>query len=636
MEMHNLIKYFIIISLILFPLTSFSYHDYDLKLISFFIISLSIMNLQIFKKSSATFNENNIINKTPFCIFVLLLASTLISWYHADYPYYSTRSLVFFWTSILSFLVSISLNNTQTNHLIKTFLILISISSIYVILEYIGFISPYEVRKFPIEITGHIGHKNIFAFLAMVSIIWNFYFYITTKRKLFIIILFPTCTALLLSDSRGAILLTFFGLILLIIPNFIKLKLYKIYKFRLFCLVSTLLFILIPTFFWNNQTWLRFAQILNQTATHSHRSEIYKAQWLMFLDSPFLGSGIGSFIHNNFYYWTTWMKKAMPMNMITYNGHCEYLETLAEFGLFGFTLYFFFWFGAIYQGIKKLRVQWNFYTYTNLIILILMMLHASFSVASKRAPSSYVLWFHVGFFFKDNFKITFYTLNSKLRKYNIIVFNTISIIIFMFFMQILLGDYFYKSSRIGTKAENKSIVYLKKSLDIYPNHPYSLYQTARFSMGVQNYKYTINACNTLTSKAPNIFPISYLKGEAFLLKGDLDSALFYTEKELNMHPNYLEAIDLKCKILSKKGECGKLLKIQNHYNKLYSNVIIKPSKSFIDSVDNENLTNHIGPLRTIFFKRNFTSSWENHKNYNKLISTNNIKLINNIKAISCK
>lgn len=624
-----------IFALILFPLTSHFYNDHDLKLIFLFISSVLFINFSIFKLQCNNKEKFYFVRYISIIIFFILLITILFQWYISNYQYYSTRSLIFIFTCITSFLSAIFTNKTQFNILIKSLVILLSISSLYAILEYFNIITPYEIRKFPVEITGHIGHKNIFAFIAMVALIWNIYFIISYKKNIYYITIIPIILALLISDSRGSILLAVFGIILIFIPYLIKYKIYKKFKYRLIFYIAIMVITFIPIFFWNEKTLIRLVEIFINTNTLSHRSEIYKAQWNMFLDNPLFGSGLGSFIHENYFYWTNWMKEHMPIDMITYNGHCEYLEVLSEFGLTGFSFYFYFWFLAIYKLIKYLKQNWDFKNYVHLIILIMMMLHATFSVASKRTPTSAVLWFHIGYIFKDEFQLYLHSLSSKAKSYHIIIFNILSISIMLLFTQLLLADFFYKSSRIGISPNKNSIINLKKSLDIYPTHPYSLYQTARFSMGIKDYNYTINACNELIENSPNIFPLYYLKSEALFAIEQFDSSLYYVNKELYLHPKYLEAVELKCRILSKLNKCEDLNTIKQFYNYIYPNKNIKLSQFQIDSINNYTFNNYIGKLRSTLFKKQFHKSWEKHKKFQKFKTSKNPDLIYKIKKMPC-
>lgn len=627
--------FFIILAFILFIKTPLTYFQYDFSIVFIIIICPIIVLLKL----SRIGTEKKInYNQIPIYIFYLLNLTLLLKWYFSPYSYFSSRIYIFHSSSIFVFLIAsyIFNNINRSNLFIYSFLTLISIGSIYTIGEYLGYIPNNQIHKFPVEITGHIGHKNVFGVCAMIGYFYNLHLLLnkTKYRNLLILSNIIIGISLLLSDSRGSLVLTILGSIIILIPTLIKLKKNEI-KLRYAFYFSLFLICFLPILFWNDNTWIRIAKLFIKSTTLSHRSEIYRAQWLMILNKPLWGNGFASLIHDNYYFWSSWMKKKMIESTITFNGHCEYLETLTELGIIGSFFYFFFWFGALKIGFTNLIKKWSAQDYLFLVSMIMMMIHALFSVSSKRVPSSLLLWLHIGYFWRFNFTYFCYSISNKYRQYIFIGFGLLTILVWGVAFQIMISDYFYKSSIIGQSIHPKSISRLNRSLKIFPNHPFSLHQLARFSMGFENYDYTINACNILQKTAPNIFFTNYLKGDAFYHKNDLDSALYYVKKELQMHPNSLKSKELKGRILAKNGSCENLKKMQNYYRILISPPIQDISPEITDSIDNEIFKSHIGPLRYKFGGPNLYKAWKKHKIFHTPQSINNRFLMENIINLKC-
>lgn len=622
---------FTILFFTLFFKSSKTYFITDISLF-LFISAFTIVLLIKFnsQKSYICFPKKAII---PITIFILFQFQILIYWYKSPYSYFATRSLVFFYSSFIAFLGGYCINDLKKEKIINSFIIFVFLGSIYSILEYFGFLTTNQIHKFPIEITGHIGHKNVFGFCAMIALVWNLnqIFNSNSYKIGYLISFFIIGISLLLSDSRGSLVLALFGLITITVPTYFKIKEKNKFRLRLYFYLFFIISILIPIIIWNENTWLRIAKLFIYSPLSSHRSEIYKVQWQMFLYNPIFGNGLGSFIHENYFFWSDWMKNNMSISMITYNGHCEYLEVLSEFGIIGSLLYFSLWFGAFIIGVKNLIKKWSNIDYVLLISLLLLFFHASFSVASKRIPSSIILWLHIGYFWRFYFisfsKKTFIVK----KKYFYLGFSLLFILVISLFFQILLSDCYYKKSLYHKSNIKKSINYLDKSISVYSHHPFALHQIARYSMALGKFDYTIKSCDQLISSSPNIFPINHLKGDAFFYLGMLDSSLYYANKELELHKKDLPSIELKARIYAQNSNCEKLNKMQNYYYKTYNH-----SKSIQnDSLDNINFIKNIGFLRSKFRKKKFKELWVKNKEFNSTYSRNQKHYIENILKLKC-
>jgi O-antigen ligase len=483
------------------------------------------------------------------------------------------------------------------------------------------------LSKYPVEITGLVGHKNTFGFLIMASLPWNVYLLLAkngnspNQKKLIIITSLIQFIALILSDSRGSLVLTISGIVFVAISIILKNNILSNFRNRLVLYISILCLGLLPVLFWNEVTWIRIAGLLSNTQSNiTARPVIYQAQWKMFLNHPIFGNGVGNFVYLNIPYWTDSFRKASAPFMLPRNGHCDYLEMLSELGIIGFSITMFFWIGAIILAIKQLRKQKDLSILPNLIVLILMMIHAGFSTASRHIPAGILLWMIVGLLWHPVFKRGWFSLPQKGKAYFGIVSVTMHVIVTGLLLQIIVSDAFYLSFRKNKARKNKPVSLLQKSLKVCPFNPNALFQTAYLSLRTKEYDFALQCADQLDRTAPNLKPTDFIRGIAAFHTGDYQASLKYTNNALYREPNYFDAKLLKAKSLAKLGKCEELKKFQKPFRppdknmkKLDTTTIINPTVINHDSL----FVIQTGYLRTKiggpFLRKSFNKMQHYHK-----------------------
>ncbi len=145
-----------------------------------------------------------------------------------------------------------------------------------------------------------------------------------------------------------------------------------------------------------SQAWDR---IRKAPADLGVRATIWKTALRMFYDSPVVGKGPGTF---NSYFATFRPPDyaRFGVQAITDRAHCEYLEVLAETGLFGMVPFvIFLGLFAIYS-IRALKTLGNGGRRTLLLAVVAaevtMLVHAAFNIDTRHPPCQMMLWLLIG------------------------------------------------------------------------------------------------------------------------------------------------------------------------------------------------------------------------------------------------
>ncbi len=215
----------------------------------------------------------------------------------------------------------------------------------------IGFISPAGTENPNVENVAGIRYPGFFQdpqkyaqFLAAIS----FLFFISTRldkgkvgRQVFFFVL--SVVALFLTGGRAAFLGLCIGLVFLFFFMPPKFKLY----------VLLLVVAIAPIVFYFQDSFILFNRGNSVNEMYDTRFTFWKEAFIIFLENPFMGIGIGNYqAHVGKYYIDQYW---MWNGEITYYDQPEsgYLKYMVEFGLWGFILFMAFFLVPIIRGITS-------------------------------------------------------------------------------------------------------------------------------------------------------------------------------------------------------------------------------------------------------------------------------------------
>lgn len=476
-----------------------------------------------------------------------------LSYIKSDYTYFSTKYYAMFWTTILSFILGVKYgeHDNLRDRIGNIFTLFIAGASLYTIAEFFGYVRDVTLRIFPIEITGHIGHKNVYATMAMISLILGLHLFHTDRKKIRIPIFLITLLGLMLADARGPLILAVGGIFLYLIP-ILKEKRGKISpKVVLLSLLFFAGLAIIPLYLWQDSIQNRFMGLLTVWKSDTFRIGTFQSLWNMFLDAPVWGHGLGTFPNSGGNYAPEWYRQIYDFTFLSYFGHNEYLERLAELGVIGFSLYFALWVSAVIVAVNKLKRNWGNEYFMVLIVLLQLMLTALFDVSTILAPVNVVLWGCIGVLLSAHIRAEYFVLSINTQKTMKISGGIISIIVVFLFGKIYAADFVYMQSITGSKAQQATG--LSTALNIYPNHPYAGFRVVEKAINRGDYDNAAIGCRELLETTPNIFPLYDYLATVFLNKKEYDSAYIYVTKELSLHRKYIESQKTLQQIYSAMG-----------------------------------------------------------------------------------
>lgn len=504
----------------------------------------------------------------PLLILLIVNAIYLVYWYISPFQYSASRHLIQFWGATLSFCLGLRYLRDDNNCIgfLKSLSIVSAIAGAYALLEYCAVITPLDQSAFfPPHISGHVGHKNVLGFILMCGVLSSLFCAYRLNKKYYILSAF-LMIPLLLIDSRASLGLALLGVFLWVIPIVMKHKLLSTAKGRFVLFGVAVLLVSVPFIFWGDHEWSRIKQLWIHSGD-PFRKAMYSAQWSMIKSSPLFGNGLGAFIHKSVEFLPDYFRETNTFRHVATNGHSEYLEILSEFGLVGGGIYFSLWIGALILGIKRSVQNRSLLDYTFLVILLVSMAHAALSVASKRAPALFILWFVIAYFWFhwDVKKI----VTPKIRSYIWGLGAVFTVLVTALFLQILLSDYYVGKALSMKQVNEESFRYIEKALKINSKHPTALYEYARAFSKTDQYEIAGDLIDELLLTAPNTKPVNAMKSEWYVKQGMYDSALVLIDRELNNYGGYLQGGVLKANILQlsqKKEQLQQFQQLQKEKN----------------------------------------------------------------------
>ena len=251
-------------------------------------------------------------------------------------------------------------NKKQFYSIIHILFLSAFIVSFYTVIQYYG-LDPF--LKEMTQLTSTIGQKNwISNYLAMIfPVVFSYFLLEQTKKNkiIYFILLSILYVTLMICQSRG-IWISISLTVILVIYIIIKFKFYKIFKRNRKWLTLLLVTFLIITIIYSTDNPLNKSAITVPQRAMSTFDEndpsintrllIWKTAIEMIKDRPIIGWGIGTFKMEYLNYQAEVLKDLpwhLPYYANAHEAHNEYLQLLAEMGIFGFIafliLFYFFY-----------------------------------------------------------------------------------------------------------------------------------------------------------------------------------------------------------------------------------------------------------------------------------------------------
>ena len=353
--------------------------------------------------------------------------------------------------------------------------------------------------------------------------------------------LITSIICLVLTQSRGAALSFIFVIIFFLISlNILTKKRVIEENYRI--VVSSMIFIIILLLLViPNPLMDRIINIGGDDVAAYSRIGIYKSALKMFLDKPFLGYGLGTFID-------VFPKYSFPIEggigrftRFAEFVHNEYLQIASELGCFGILLLISLIFIIFRQGYILIKNTNNSFKLKlilgSLIAIISILIHAIVDFNLHFLPICIVFIVLLGIIFSKVLSFNYSFIKIKDKKFRLYVLLLV-IVLIIAIIQNSLGEYFYKSAKDNPKEIEKNI-----KIAIFLNPLAGKYYDI---LGIHyRYYYKISKDLKLFNEAEKCFKLAILKNKvnAFYHK---HLALLYYDAGLYLKAieEYNKAIDL--------------------------------------------------------------------------------------------
>tara|TARA_B100001175_G_scaffold205775_1_gene174694 strand:+ start:1547 stop:3841 length:2295 start_codon:yes stop_codon:yes gene_type:complete len=556
----------------------------DIKVSQYFILSiLSILGFVYIyvglKKNFLVINfDKNKLNY--FNLYSCFILTSFVSIYFSENTVESLVVFSQYFTifSVLSiFLVLLNNINNPLEFCFRLILVALFFETIYIIYQAISF---YNLNQFfyrSNDMRGFSGNINIASFSIAYKLPIAIYYLFKNSRNmkviLFIIIISFSILAMVLMGSRG-------GYVSLIVIVFMSLfSIFYFYKSKLKLISILFISFLFPVILSQNvlkNTDLdpieRASSISINTFDGSvnQRIRYYKHTLQSFLENPVSGIGIGNWKLKSIEY----DKNDILQYIVPYHAHNDFLEVLAEQGVFGF-IFFISLFVIIFYYLIMLLLRPKEKTkevYFMFVFLIIYIIDCNLNFPTSRPGP------HINFIFMSSLIYVIYNneLGVKKREFN----NTTYLKLFFFIIisgAALISNYYvYNSYKFQgkllydwdkTKLE-LPIEYVRKVNHIYPNLSATV-----LPMSVIKARYYVQEGITdslfkFLDIADKVNPYLGVSESVraqyyFNTNSSYDSAYKYSKMAFEKLPNNINHSDVYFNIISSKGKEKELTKAFN-------------------------------------------------------------------------
>lgn len=247
-----------------------------------------------------------------------------------------------------------------------------------------------------VRIGGEITNVNSIGMAGAVSTVVLIYYGLYAKKRLFLPLAVIPFMAAAASGSKKAIILLAVGLFLMV---FLSQKdnsgVKKFFKIALGICVCILLLRIIMSLEIMSTITMRLEKMVEEITSNSNvvsgstliRKKMIEVGWRQFLETPYLGVGLGNSVVVNgrgFGFWAY--------------SHNDYIEHLVNGGIFGFVLFYGNIIYLFVQHIKLMKMKKDHHVIVSFMILIFFLVMSAASVTYYNSMNVYlyfILWITV-------------------------------------------------------------------------------------------------------------------------------------------------------------------------------------------------------------------------------------------------
>ena len=304
-----------------------------------------------------------------FFFFFIFSALSIFKAYNIEAALVTLNEYFIITMSLFGFYLLVKSPNTNISfEIILTILIFLdtTYSTILSVKDIIN--ETFQYRS--LNYAGFGANGNITSFAILYKIPFIFYFFLKTKNlSLKIVHLYIIISAtflIVIFGSRAAILSYFLILLIISIKSIFS---NKIKSFTPILLVTLLTFFLTSSSLQSADSFDRIStlQTFENDTSISARLRYYSQAIQSFTENPFFGIGIGN--------WKIESIKLDKENLIDYiipyHAHNDFLQILAESGIFAFIFYALFFTSFAFFLFKRVKVDFYFFAACSLIIYII-------------------------------------------------------------------------------------------------------------------------------------------------------------------------------------------------------------------------------------------------------------------------
>ncbi|MCX8094056.1 MAG: O-antigen ligase family protein [Candidatus Goldbacteria bacterium] len=512
-----------------------------------FLLSLFIIAFLMRKLINNTYF---VIYKTPYNLlffgFIILNIIGVIV-VHNYFLWANTLILNIFYFFL--FLISLDYSLQNKNNY-KKILVLILISnlivSFYGLMQSCGFDPLRWQTDFSRRAASTLGNPNFLAGHLLLAIPFGISLFFSKRvpKSVSIIIIIVLCSALILSQTRGAYIGFIASLTIFFIlvskyekESFVKLKTYSIVVF-LMVFIILLLYIIINL---EMRTKIKNALTLKDSSAKI-RLSLWKNTMYLIKDNPLFGSGPGNFEIKYAYYQYKSLKYKDFFDNDFYksaHAHNDLLQIMGEYGLLasGFIVALFYL--IFLNGISILKTQNNakFFIIGILSSVIGILIHGLFNFPLLIIPTASTFYILLGSLvaFSGNYE-------KKEIKMNLILKITFVLFVFIFiFLASILTRIFLSN------------FYLRKSGE-----------ASHFKMNRIAIEHSSNA----VAIAPWVYENYYINAKDHLNAGDIEKAYKLFEKVYELNPGHWETNVFLFEFYASNNMHNEMLKIAENMYKL--------------------------------------------------------------------
>ena len=545
--------------------------------------------------------RKQLINPITGISFYKILISLFLLWSFVSIIFsYNPIEGIVDWLKNFIFMISIinlsliygSINDKRI--FFYTFLILLSIESIYIFsnfLEVYNFYNP-PVRDY--SFIGFTSNLNVSAYSILIKIPIVIYLFIKEENFLIkfwsLFLVQISIFNLFIISSRSSILtlgLIFFLLVILCFYILYK----RVNEYKFFIKKTSLLFlitfltILFHTILYKNSDDIRLDKritsfdVIDQRSSYNFRLGFYKEAIQGFLDKPIFGHGIGNWKILSVKYGSERIREYQ----VPYHAHNDFLQMFAETGFIGGLLYFLIYFTPFFilikkilRGIKNKKIEYE--DLALFLAFIVFICDSMFNFPRARAISMGNLIFLYSYFISKNNHV------KQVPKYLIKTLKSRVFLMTSLIMSIITIFSFYKlyvnsKQQVILIQDFNFIKTFKRNLNFIESISHEFPTLTHTSMSLSGAKANYYRSQGKIKQAKKLYHIENKKNQflgaadiglanIYIQESKLDSAYFFSRRSLKKLPYNQFHIATHQKVLSLLNNKKYLNEADSIFNKV--------------------------------------------------------------------